>query len=51
MLSERILILDADYLPVKINTKSTELFKHINTKQINYSLDFEFAYDVINSVI
>jgi hypothetical protein len=27
------------------------LFKHINTKQINYSLDFEFTYDVINSVI
>ena len=51
MLSERILILDANYLPVKINTKSTELFKHINTKQINYSLEFEFAYDVINSVI
>ena len=35
MLSERILIDN----------------KHINTKQINYSLDFEFAYDVINSVI
>ena len=51
MLSERILILDGIYLPVKINTKSTELFKHINTKQINYSLEFEFAYDVINSVI
>ena len=51
MLSERILILDANYLPVKINTKSTELFKHINTKQINYSLEFEFTYDVINSVI
>ena len=48
MLSERILI---DSKPAKINTKSTELFKHINTKQINYSLDFEFAYDVINSVI
>ena len=48
MLSERILI---DNKPAKINTKSTELFKHINTKQINYSLDFEFAYDVINSVI
>jgi hypothetical protein len=27
------------------------LFKSINTKQINYSLDFEFTYDVINSVI
>ena len=51
MLSERILITDGSYLPVKINTKSTELFKHINTKQINYSLEFEFAYDVINSVI
>ena len=48
MLSEQILI---DNKPAKINTKSTELFKHINTKQINYSLDFEFAYDVINSVI
>ena len=48
MLSERILI---DNKPAKINTKSTELFKNINTKQINYSLDFEFAYDVINSVI
>ena len=48
MLSERILI---DNKPAKINTKSTELFKHINTKQINYSLEFEFAFDVINSVI
>ena len=48
MLSERILI---DDKPAKINSKSTELFKHINTKQINYSLEFEFAFDVINSVI
>lgn len=48
MLSERILI---DNKPAKINTKSTELFKQINTKQINYSLEFDFAYDVINSVI
>jgi len=48
MLSERILI---DNKPAKINTKSTELFKSINTKQINYTLEFEFTYDVINSVI
>jgi hypothetical protein len=48
MLSEKILI---DSKPAKINTKSTELFKSINTKQINYSLDFEFAYDVINSIV
>jgi hypothetical protein len=52
MLSERILMGTAYFSnPVKINTKSTELFKHINTKQINYSLEFEFTYDVINSVI
>ena len=51
MLSERILITQGYYLPVKINSKSTELFKHINTKQINYSLEFDFSFDVINSVI
>ena len=48
MASERILI---DKSPVKINTKSTELFKSINTHMINYQLEFEYAYDLINSVI
>jgi hypothetical protein len=48
MLSERILL---DKSPVKINTKSTELFKSINTHMINYQLDFEYSYDTINSVV
>jgi hypothetical protein len=48
MLSERILL---NSLPVKLNTQSTELFKNINTKMINYQLEFEFAYNVINNVI
>lgn len=48
MASERILL---DKSPVKINTKATELFKSINTHMINYQLDFEYAYDLINSVI
>jgi len=48
MLSERILI---NKKPAKLNTKSTELFKSINTHMINYQLDFEFAYDIINSVV
>lgn len=48
MLSERILINDK---PAKLNTKSQELLKHINKNLINYTLDFEYAYDVINSVI
>jgi len=48
MLSERILV---NSLPVKLNTKSTELFKSINTKMINYQLEFEYAYNDLNNVI
>ena len=48
MLSEKILINEK---PAKLNTKNTELFKSINTHMINYQLDFEFAYDVINSLV
>ena len=48
MLSERILV---NNLPVKLNTKSTELFKSINTKMINYQLEFEYAYNDLNNVI
>lgn len=48
MASERILI---NSLPAKINTKSTELFKSINTKMINYQLEFDFAFNAINNVI
>jgi hypothetical protein len=48
MTSERILL---DNLPVKLNTKSVELQKHINTKMINYTLEFQYAFDVINNVV
>lgn len=48
MLSERILV---NNQPAKINTKATELFKNINTKQINYTLEFEIANDIINNVV
>lgn len=48
MLSEKIII---NNYPAKLNSKTTELFKNINTKMINYSLEFEFAFDVINSVV
>ena len=48
MLSEKILI---DDKPVVLNTKNTELFKNINTKLINYSLDFEYAYDYNTTVV
>jgi hypothetical protein len=48
MLSEKMLI---NKRPAKLNSKSTELFKGVNTKMINYQLEFEYAYDIINSVM
>ena len=48
MLSEKVLV---DEKPAVLKTKSIELNKSINTKQINYSLEFEFAYDLINSIV
>jgi len=55
MLSERITLLDydynTDYTPVKIKTKSLEKQKGINKGTINYTLDFDFAYDLINTVV
>jgi len=34
--------------PVKLRTKSTKLFKHINEKTINYEIEFEYANNVLN---
>jgi hypothetical protein len=48
MTSERILL---DNRPVKLNTKSMELQKQINTKMINYTLEFQYATDIINNVV
>lgn len=48
MLSERIVL---NNYPAQLKTQGTELFKNINQKTINYQLEFEFAYNVINNVI
>ena len=48
MLSEKIRI---DGLPALCTTKTLEKQQKINTKQINYKLEFEYAFDVINSVV
>lgn len=47
LLSERILV---DGHPANMKTKSLEKQKQINTKMINYQLEFQFAYDMINTV-
>ena len=36
--------------PATLKTKSVEKYKSINTKTINYQVEFEMAYDLINSV-
>ena len=46
MLSETILI---DGSPVRLKNKSNELPNNINTKQINYALEFEYSNPLINT--
>ena len=48
MLSERILI---DKKAAKLNTKSVDLKKSINSSLISYEMEFEYAFDTINSVM
>lgn len=47
LLSERILV---DGKPAKMKTKGFEKQKQINTKMINYQLEFDYAYDIINNI-
>ena len=47
MLSETILL---DNKPVKIKTQSSELKNSLKDKLINYEIDFEYNYDLINNV-
>ena len=48
MLSERILI---NGMPVTLKTKGIDRVKQINNRMINYTLEFEMAYDVINTIV
>ncbi len=48
LLSERILV---DFLPAQLKTRDVGKLKKVNTKLINYTLEFEYTFDIINSVI
>ena len=48
MLSEKILLND---LPVRCKTKNIEKFKSINSKTINYTLEFDYNYNTLNNVL
>lgn len=47
LLSERVMV---NGLPAKILTNDAELYKIVNKKDLNYTLDFEFAYDEVSTV-
>lgn len=55
LLSENVTLLDYDfnqnYNPVNVKTQSLEKQTGLNNGMMNYSLDFEFAYDLINNVV
>ena len=40
----------SNYIPVKLRTKQLNVQKHINDKLINYQIEFEYAFDGINTV-
>lgn len=47
LLSEVVLL---DNLPVLVKTNSVEKFRHLTTKNINYAIDFEHAFNLLNDV-
>jgi hypothetical protein len=48
MLSEVVLL---DNKPVTLKTTQTDLKTTIQDKNINYTMDFEYAYNLLNNVI
>ena len=48
MMSERVML---NGLPAMLRTKTLDKQKQINTKMINYTLEFEMAYNALNNVV
>ena len=48
MLSEKILL---NSLAVRCRTKNIEKFKSINSKTINYTLEFDYSFNTLNNVL
>lgn len=47
MFSEKILL---DGQPVKVKSKTVNLQKHINDRTINYAMEFDYSYDMLNTI-
>lgn len=57
ILSEKVMLLDFGYTgayaykPVTVKTKNLDKQKAINTGMINYTIEFEFSFDIIQNVL
>jgi hypothetical protein len=57
LLSEKMYLIvtdingDEQVVPVNPSTTQVEMRRHVNESLINYTLDFEYAYDQINNVV
>ena len=40
----------SDVTPVNVNTKSLVVRTSVNDKMVSYTLDFDFAHDIIQNV-
>jgi hypothetical protein len=47
LLSERVIV---NGLPAKILTGDIDLIKTVNRKDLNYTLEFEYAYDEVSTI-
>lgn len=51
MLSEKVwMTVGSDVTPVNVNTKSLVVRTSVNDKMVSYTLDFDFAHDIIQNV-
>ena len=48
MLSETVLL---DFVPAQVKTQSSDLKTYLQNKNINYEIEFEYAFDLINNVV
>ena len=51
MLSEQVWVDNGtEVLPITLNTSSLQFKKSVNDKLINYTVDFEYAFNKINDI-
>lgn len=50
ILSEKVFFYDSAYIPVNVATTSLEFLTRINDSLVKYTINFDYAYNVINNI-